>query len=556
MIPIIIVNICICIALGFVINQRAADSLIEMGQEEALLVAKEVARLTDGDGLARLAPGMEDTPEYGLLLNMVNERIEDTRVLYVYSLYLEDGVIRYGLDSNQEEQIGNPYEDDPDEVLEAFGGQVVVSEEVDSTKDGELLTALIPMYDSTGRVAAVLGADYDASNVVGRIRGNKQAVALFVIIAVLVLAGLVTLLVNGVVKNLKTVNKKLFELANNEGDLTQKIDVHSGDEIELIADNVNRLLAYIHDIMKKISANSATLNESSRRMAEHLTTSGDHVADVSSTMEEMSAAMEETSASIIQVNTSIEDMFQYVEGMSQNAQSESENSQSIRVKAEGIREDAALAKSKASEETKEMEAKIREKIEKSRAVEQISELTADIINITRQTNLLSLNASIEAARAGESGRGFAVVADEIGKLANDSGKAAVQIQEVSAMVIEAVTELAGEAADMVELMNRVMHEGFDKLEDTGGMYSSDIAGMNRTIQYFAETAENLKKNMEGIKYAVNDVSVAAEESAKGITNVMGMSVDLKNNIGELGKAAELSEEIVDELNNEVNRFKL
>lgn len=86
------------------------------------------------------------------------------------------------------------------------------------------------------------------------------------------------------------------------------------------------------------------------------------------------------------------------------------------------------------EKTKDIAEVLEQRIQESQAVEEISVLTNNIINITDQTNLLALNASIEAARAGEAGKGFAVVASEIGQLASDSAAAAEQIRKVSAAV--------------------------------------------------------------------------------------------------------------------------
>ena len=81
-------------------------------------------------------------------------------------------------------------------------------------------------------------------------------------------------------------------------------------------------------------------------------------------------------------------------------------------------------------------------IEDSKSVDQVNNLTNDILNISSQTNLLALNASIEAARAGEAGKGFAVVADEIRQLADSSRETANKIQSINSVVVAAVNNLS------------------------------------------------------------------------------------------------------------------
>ena len=203
-----------------------------------------------------------------------------------------------------------------------------------------------------------------------------------------------------------------------------------------------------------------------------------------------------------------------------------------------------------------MAAMVHQKIEKSKDVEKIRELTKNIITITEETNLLALNASIEAARAGEAGRGFAVVADQIGKLASNSAASATEIQKVTADVIQTVDELAAEAQEMITFMNETALGGYEKLLETSESYQNNVGNMNEMMQRFATENEQLKLNMNEIKTALGDVKTAVSESAAAVTNVAETAVRLADHVREIGKESDFNLEIVDRLNNEVGKFKL
>ena len=347
-----------------------------------------------------------------------------------------------------------------------------------------------------------------------------------------------------------------YRTLQDEGDLTQKLDIHSGDEMELIAGNVNALLEYIRGIMLKISDNSEHLNGSSQKIAQNLAAAEVNITDVSATMEEMSAAMEETNASLEQISTSVGQVYASIENMAARAEHGKESSGEMNGRADSVRTEASSKQQEVATQVADMAQKLNEKIEQSQAVQEIAQLTANIIEITDQTNLLALNASIEAARAGEAGKGFAVVADEIGKLAANSAEAAEQIQKVSAAVVEAVNGLAQEAENMVEFAGITAMDGYQQLVEMSEFYSKDAGDMNAIMEDFTSAAGELQKAMDEIKESTTAVSAAVEESAKGIVNVAEMSTDLTGSVGDIQKAADHNNEIADLLDTEVKRFKL
>lgn len=557
LIPSIIIVVLVCGLMGYNSYTRFEKSMVRMGVEEADMAATIVADSLDANLVSEVTVGSEGTQVYQNLQGDLRKKQKACGIAFLYTLYTDGKKVYYGVDSDEDAaKVGDEFADSYAELEPVFGGKEYIQDYIDHTEDGDLITVYKPIEDNAGKVVAVLGCDYDASSISAELQRavvqTLQIGGICLLLAILIL----TIIVSRITKGLMQVNAKIYDLVHNEGDLTQKLDVRSGDELELIAGNVNELLAYIRKIMIGISSGSMRLMSTSRKMVDHVSSADESITDVSATMQEMSAAMEETTSSLNQITEAIDEIYLSVERIAGNADAGKVSSQEMESRASGANDAAAEGEKKANIETEKMAASLNEKIAKSKSVEQIEVLTSNIIEITEQTNLLALNASIEAARAGEAGRGFAVVADEIGKLAGNSADAAAKIRQVSAEVIQAVDELAEGSQQMIEFVRNSTEEGFGGLVATSENYATDANAMRAMMEQFAQTAEELRSTMDGIRESISAVNIAVEESAKGIAGVSESSVQLTGNVNDIQSEASDNNGIAEDLATEVSKFKL
>lgn len=559
LIPTGLLVICVCMIIGFSAYHSISEGMVSAGIEQAEMAGKIAIGTIDGDAVESLKPGCEETDNYQELLSVMRNVKEEYGVLYMYTLYTDGKQVYYGADTDttsSQAEVGEIFEESYDMLKETFEGKDYVQGYIDYTEDGDVISVYKPIRNSSDEIIGILGCDYDASGIVDKLNDLVKQIIFVVVFCVIGACAIVGIVAGRISKNLRMVDRKIYDLVHSDGDLTQELDIRTGDELELIADNVNKLLEHIRIIMQNIASNSLLINESSDHVVKNLANAGVSISDISATMEEMSAAMEETSSSLGMVNESAYGVYENVQKISQNANEGRASSDIIMKKAADIHEDAVLEQRAAKLQAQEMAAAVDEKIRKSKAVEEIRILTDNILSITEQTNLLSLNASIEAAQAGEAGRGFAVVANEIGQLAANSAETAVKIQKVSAEVIEAVDELAEKAELMIRFMDETAMNGYEKLCETSESYQRDVGEMNAMMQEFAYQSDSIKTSVDQIKEAISAVNIAVEESANGVNNVTEMTIDLVTNVDDIRGEAESNKEIAVQLDSEVKKFKL
>lgn len=557
MIPAVIVVVLLAALIGMNSYLQLKDSLSSMGVEMAKMSTDMAMASIDASLIPDIKEGSEYTEAYYDINRILRQQKDACGIANLYTLYTDGSTIYYGVDTDTENpNAPGTVFGDYGKLAQAFEGKEILNNEIVSDEKGDYITVYAPIKTPAEEVVGVLASDYNATNIKLQMSKTISRVIFMGAVGLALAIILLNFTIRKITGGLTKVNDKLYELVHKEGDLTQKLEVSTGDELELIANNVNDLLEYIRKIMIDISHNSESLMTASKKMEDSIRVADSGIVDVSSTMEEMSAAMQETTSSLGEISRMINDINESVGEMANRAKDGRDYSSKMADRALSAKAKAQDEEADAHRRTAEISEVLRDRIEKSKAVEQISSLTATIIEITDETNLLALNASIEAARAGEAGKGFAVVADEIGKLAGNSAQVAEQIRGVSASVINTVNELALEAEKMIEFAENTAVDGYTGLVGMSEDYNQDASSMNDIMVEFANTSKILHDTMEEITESIGAVNVAVEESAKGIANISVTSSELTNSVGDIQSEASGNSTVAQDLSEQVGKFKL
>ena len=296
-----------------------------------------------------------------------------------------------------------------------------------------------------------------------------------IIIASAILFLVSLLLSRVVVAPIKALVGRLVDIAEGEGDLSQKIDLLSNDELGTLANSFNNFVDKIHVIIEQVTQSTAVLVTSVHEVELSAKAIADGACQQATSFQEVTTSMQVSANNSSSANSLAQD-----------------TSNNARMVGDGMEKS----------------------VEAMNAIEgvsgQMAEAVAMITDIADQTNLLALNAAIEAARAGEQGKGFAIVADEVRKLAERSSDSANDI-----------TKLIAANTDQVQ---------------TGVQISSSVGSkLNEMCEYINQIASQL----ESISAVTEEQSATMEENTTVVeangtianelsTSVSEMTIEIKN----------------------------
>ena len=393
------------------------------------------------------------------------------------------------------------------------------------------------------------------------VEDNINAIVLLVMginITLLVLMGIYSyFLIRDIAKALKCTREGMSEV--EQGNLTYQMDevqLRRRDDFGDLIRDMESMRLKMHSLIKEVKIGSEGVADIVEAVTLSVSTLNSDLEGVSSTTEELAASMQETAASAETINNMSQEIADAAGNIASRAEDGAHQAAEIHKRAIGVKENTLRQKEHANQVHMEIEKSLKRALEDAKVVEQIQVLSSSIMEITAQTNLLALNASIEAARAGEAGRGFAVVAEEIGNLAVQSRQTVEKIQEVTKSVTGAVRNLTKDAEKLLDYVATDVSQSYDTFEQVANDYNNDAKAVDGLITEFSAISEELLASVESIMTAMNEITVASEEGAKGTTNIAERSTDILQSSEVVVSEVTRSKDIAQTLRQEVQKFKV
>ncbi|MCK8128577.1 methyl-accepting chemotaxis protein [Pseudoalteromonas sp. 2CM39R] len=344
----------------------------------------------------------------------------------------------------------------------------------------------------------------------------EKIVFIVIIIAFIVALGVGYYIPKKLTDNINNITLRIKEIAAGDGDLTQRINTTSHDELADLSNEFDNFLSHLQTIIKNIQQQSSQLGA----------VTGD-LNDVSDTAMEVTQKLANASESIVSAGHEMDMANQQMAELAKNTAQEADIS-SEQVK-QGVQ--AIDVSSKAIEDlANDIKSALANSVELESSSTDITSVLEVIRNIAEQTNLLALNAAIEAARAGEQGRGFAVVADEVRTLATRTQQSTDEIDTM----IQRLNDNVKASSDSIKNSQNNANTTLTNFDSVITIFNSLTHAFEKVQQMSAETAQATQEQSH-VANEINRNLVSLKEQSAQMKQISSQTTQQSKNVSALYK---------------------